>query len=497
MTNARQAQLKVCSMMFALAMVAATATAVRAATASWDPNTEPDLAGYKLSYGTQPGVYTVVLDVGNVTTYTLNLPAGLYYVVVQAYNTAGKLSVKSAEVTLNVAPNRAPTLQQPANQTSLLNANVVLALSASDPDGTPLSFSASGLPPGLSMNSISGVIDGIALAMGTYQVTVTASDGSLAVSRNFSWTVIDNNSAPIVLDVRPLDTTLMLSDDNTSAAEWLMAQTSPANRVASAILLKFNLSKIPANATIQSATLNLWLTGADADPVDQKYRMSLHQITGQNPNITSATGKMANGASGWTANQCCTGGFPLAQADISPERSATVVNRTPGVKVWNATAVARAWLAAPASNYGLLLNADTSKGNNRSRTFASAQDPVAAQRPFLSVTYTVPVTLPSSMTLATLAADTPAEESYLRVEGDFDGDGYEDFTTYRAGEWRIWTSTTGFVAPILVKWGEAGDVPVAGDFDSDGKTDLGLSRAGGYEVLLSSTSYSTSVRVKQ
>ena len=95
--------MKLSTTVFALAIVAGTASAVGAATASWDPNTEPDVAGYKLSYGTEPGVHTVVLDVGNVTTYQFNPPPGRrYYVVVQAYNTAGELSDKSDEVSVDI-----------------------------------------------------------------------------------------------------------------------------------------------------------------------------------------------------------------------------------------------------------------------------------------------------------------------------------------------------------------------------------------------------------
>ena len=103
MTIVRPAQLRLCTGILALALVGATATEVRAATASWTPNTEPNLAGYKLSYGTQSGVHTVVIDVGKVTAYQFNPPAGRrYYVVVQAYNTAGQLGAKSAEAVVDV-----------------------------------------------------------------------------------------------------------------------------------------------------------------------------------------------------------------------------------------------------------------------------------------------------------------------------------------------------------------------------------------------------------
>ena len=80
---------------------AGTASTLRAATvtAMWDPNTESDLAGYKLSYGLQSGVYTTTIDVGNVTSWPLTLTDGLrYYFAVQAYNTSAAISPFSAEV---------------------------------------------------------------------------------------------------------------------------------------------------------------------------------------------------------------------------------------------------------------------------------------------------------------------------------------------------------------------------------------------------------------
>ena len=49
-------------------------------TLAWDANTESDLAGYKLYYGTASRTYGAPLDVGIVTTFTLdNLVDGQIY----------------------------------------------------------------------------------------------------------------------------------------------------------------------------------------------------------------------------------------------------------------------------------------------------------------------------------------------------------------------------------------------------------------------------------
>ncbi|MBI5967810.1 MAG: fibronectin type III domain-containing protein [Deltaproteobacteria bacterium] len=73
---------------------------------AWDSNTEPDLAGYKVHYGTALGVYEKSIDVGmatqsnGTTYYTLTgLTKGqTYYIAVTAYDTSGNESDYSNEV---------------------------------------------------------------------------------------------------------------------------------------------------------------------------------------------------------------------------------------------------------------------------------------------------------------------------------------------------------------------------------------------------------------
>ncbi len=244
---------------FALTVIVVTASAVDAATASWDPNPETNIAGYKLSYGTEPGVHGTTVDVGNVTTFQFNPPPGKrYYVVVQAYSSTGELSAKSAEATIDIPAttslNRAPTLEQPANQSSLQNATVSLAMSASDPDGNLLNYQSTGLPPGLSLNAVSGVIAGVVSSTGTYPVTVTVSDGTLTASRSFTWTVTAPPTAAVNLAptlAQPPEQTTALN----SAASLALSASDPEGKA-----LSYTATGLPPGLSL-SATSGI-ITGA-------------------------------------------------------------------------------------------------------------------------------------------------------------------------------------------------------------------------------------------
>jgi hypothetical protein len=67
---------------------------------AWDANTETNLGGYIVVYGTSPGSYSASIDVGNRTSFAVpNLQDGQrYYFAVRAYNTSGQTSVPSNEV---------------------------------------------------------------------------------------------------------------------------------------------------------------------------------------------------------------------------------------------------------------------------------------------------------------------------------------------------------------------------------------------------------------
>jgi hypothetical protein len=176
---------------FAIAFVLGTGAVhtARADTVSlmWDLNAEP-VDGYLLYVGTQSGIYSQTIDVGNTGShvFTTTVPGQRYYFTVAAY-AGNAVSGRSNEV--SAVSNAPPTLANPGNQTSAVGQVIALQLVGADPLGDPLTYSATGLPTGLMVSQVLGLITGVTTTAGTYNVTATVSDGVLAASQSFAWTV--------------------------------------------------------------------------------------------------------------------------------------------------------------------------------------------------------------------------------------------------------------------------------------------------------------------
>lgn len=81
---------------------------------AWDPSGEANVAGYVIHYGTQSGVYTNSVDVGNVTSASISVPAdgSTYYFAATTYDSAGNTSAFSNETSYTTQAVIADALSQ-------------------------------------------------------------------------------------------------------------------------------------------------------------------------------------------------------------------------------------------------------------------------------------------------------------------------------------------------------------------------------------------------
>jgi hypothetical protein len=88
-------------------------------------------------------------------------------------------------------PDIAPTVSGPALQTTVEGMSVSVGITATDPDSPSLTYGASGLPSGLSVNATTGLISGTVGvgSTGVHPVTVSAADGLYVTTRTFNWTL--------------------------------------------------------------------------------------------------------------------------------------------------------------------------------------------------------------------------------------------------------------------------------------------------------------------
>lgn len=252
---------------FLIAGLSCLAAEVSAAEGSvslaWSANTESNVAGYRLQYGTVSGVYPESMDVGKVTTASAAglIPGSTYYFTVVAYNTAGQISPPSAEVSylVPVSPNSAPTATA-GSLTVLEDGEGSIMLTGSDPENDALAFSIvtrptrgtlSGTPPNL-------IYRPNANANGNDSFTFLANDGLLSSAvATVSITITPVNDVPVAT-ARTIST-----NEDTSVAVALTG-TDPDGDPLTYIVVSG-----PAKGSLSGTAPNLtYLPNANATGVD-------------------------------------------------------------------------------------------------------------------------------------------------------------------------------------------------------------------------------------
>jgi hypothetical protein len=153
-----------------------------------------------VSYSMTSGTTSVSnLDVGQLAADAVSrgyMPSSCWLIDVEAgfelWQGGAGLATNSFSVNVNGSGGgNTVTVTNPGNQAGTVGTPASVQIRASDSSaGQTLTYGATGLPPGESINSSTGLISGTPTTAGTYNVTVTARDGTGASgAASFTWTV--------------------------------------------------------------------------------------------------------------------------------------------------------------------------------------------------------------------------------------------------------------------------------------------------------------------
>src|SRR3990167_1903931 len=142
-------------------------------------------------------------------------------------------------------------------------------------------------------------------------------------------------------------------------------------------LVKFDVSQIPSNATVTSATLNLYINAVYGSPGTVSfYRLLRNWVE----NIT--TWNIYDTGASWSTAGTGSGTDYVSTAVLIQDPGVAL-----GVKTFDLTSQVQSWVSVSQSNYGLLL---TNSIATTYYNFSSSENTMTSQRPKLTVTYTVP-----------------------------------------------------------------------------------------------------------
>jgi uncharacterized delta-60 repeat protein len=271
------------------------------------------VTGYSYSSGTTNDYATIKYDTngnqlwvatyngpGNGSDYGSAIAldsSGNVYVTGQSYGSGTDYDYATIKYGV---PNRPPELAPVGNKWVNEGQLLAFTISSTDPDGDPLTYSATGLPPGATFNASAGTFSWTPRydQAGSYNVTFTVSDGSLTDSETISISV-NNVALQATVDIDP--DTINLA----SKGQWITAYIElPAGYHPSQI----DLTTVRLNNTVPAVTdtkydfvtdPKSYITDKDGDGVLERMvkfdSASVQVLLKPGDNVVVVNGKL----SGW------------------------------------------------------------------------------------------------------------------------------------------------------------------------------------------------------
>lgn len=254
---------------------------------AWDPPTNntdgtvlTDLAGYKLLRGTASGVYTVVTNVGNVTTSLVsNLTEGqTYYFVTRAYNAVLEESDNSQELVCQAPDTTPPIITPPANLTLPAGSTGTTAI----PNLVAGTVVTDNVSSAASIVVTQAPVAGTMVGLGVTAVTVTARDQANNTTQAIVQVTVVDQTAPVITAPSPVTVTagtndmaatpdflasLAVSDNCTPQASLVLAQTPAAGTQVAVGTTTVTIAATDAAGNRAETTVNVTVLKANRAPI--------------------------------------------------------------------------------------------------------------------------------------------------------------------------------------------------------------------------------------